>query len=214
MTEAVHEERVNAATHGFGFACATVAAAVLMATTLRQGGPWQITGCAVYVATLMAAYAASTLSHLFTDAALRRAFRIADQAAIFLFIAGTYTPVSLAWLRTSGWWAIFATEWAVALVGFASKALFAHRVHVGAVSIGLYVLLGCLPMLAFGPMYQSIPHALMGWLWAGGFCYLGGIVFFTYDRRVPYFHAAWHVLVLAGSGCHYLGILLYCTGAK
>jgi hemolysin III len=213
MTDAVHEEKVNAATHGFGFACATVAAIVLLTTATRLGGRWQIAGCAVYVATLVAAYAASTLSHLFTDLALRRAFRIADQAVIFLFIAGTYTPVSFSWLRTPGWWGIFATEWAIALIGFGSKALFAHRVHVGAVSVALYVLLGCLPMFAFGPMYRAIPHPLMGWLWAGGACYLAGIVFFTYDYRVRYFHAAWHVLVLAGSACHYLGILLYCTAA-
>lgn len=212
MTYAVHEERMNAATHGFGFACGVVAAAFLLTTAVRRGGPWHVTGCAIYAATLVAAYAASTLSHLFTDLTLRRAFRIADQAIIFLFIAGTYTPVSFAWLRSPGWWTVFAIQWAVALIGFTSKALFAHRVHVGAVSVALYVLLGCMPMFAFGPMYNAIPHPLMGWLWAGGLCYLGGIVFFTYDHRVPYFHSAWHVLVLAGSACHYLGILFYCTG--
>ena len=212
MAEAVHEEKLNVVTHALGLACATAAVGVLLSAALRRGGRWQVTACAIYATTLVAAYAASTLSHLFTDGVLRRAFRIADQAIIFLFIAGSYTPVSVAWLRGGGWWALFAAVWIVALIGFFSKALFAHRVHVGAVSIALYVLLGWLPLAAFIPTFSTLPRGLIGWVWAGGLCYTAGTLFFTYDNRVPYFHAAWHLLVLAGSTCHYLGILLYCTG--
>ena len=137
---------------------------------------------------------------------------MADQAIIFLFIAGSYTPIALAWLRAQWWWYMHCAVWGVALFGFVSKAVFAHRVDSGSVSTLLYVVLGWLPMAAFWPMSHAVPLGLMGWLVAGGACYSAGMLFFTYDDRIRYFHAAWHLLVVAGSACHYLGILFYCTG--
>lgn len=177
-----------------------------------RGGPWQVAGCGVYSVTLVATYAASTLSHVFRSPAMRNAFRVADQALIFLFIAGSFTPVALTWLRGSAWWwVLHGGIWCVALVGFLSKALFAHRVELGTVSTVLYLLLGWSPILAAPALCAALPKGLGLWLVAGGVCYSVGLVFFRYDDRVPYFHAAWHVLVMAGSGCHYMGVLLHCA---
>ena len=205
------QEWVNAIIHALGLAWAVWAAVVLMIAALRQGGPWQVAGCAAYAITLVAAYAASTLSHSFRHPGRRNWFRTADQAIIFLFIAGTWTPTALTWLRGGYWWLLHAAIWGIALTGFASKALFRHRVSLGSVSTTLYVLLGWMPFLAAKPLVGAIPRGLMEWIVAGGLCYMAGTIFFRYDDRIRYFHAAWHLLVIAGSACHFVGIYRYCT---
>jgi hemolysin III len=208
------EELVNAATHGVGLGCSLVAGVVLICTAARHGSAWHIWGCSIYAATLIAAYAASTLSHAFRRPGLRHAFRIADQAIIFLFIAGSFTPVALAYLNHGAWWILIGLVWGIALAGFLQKAVFAHRVQLGAVSASLYVLLGWLPVMATRPMISVVPLPLLLWILAGGICYSAGIIFFHYDNRVRYFHAAWHMMVIAGTTCHYIGNLIYCTGGK
>ena len=211
---AAHEERLNALTHGAGFVLAVAAGFVLLTRVRATGNDWQVGACAVYAVTLAAAYGASTLSHVFRNPVSRALFRIADQALIFLFIAGSWTPIAAAWLRGgAGWWAFHAALWAVAAAGFLSKALFAHRVTMGTVSTALYLVLGWSPVLVAVPLAHALPAPLCLWLVAGGACYTLGLAFFHYDSRVTYFHAAWHVLVMAGSACHYLGILNYCTAA-
>ena len=211
---AAREELLNAATHAAGLALAAAGAALLLAAVARQGEDWQRAACAAYAVTLVAAYAASTLSHVFKNPAARNAFRIADQAIIFLFIAGSWAPVAATWLRHGRWWAFHAALFTVALVGFLSKALFAHRVKMGTVSAALYLVLGWSPVLVAVPLVRACPMPLLHWLLAGGMCYTLGLLFFHFDDRVPYFHAAWHLLVVAGSACHYLGILHYCTAAR
>jgi hemolysin III len=206
------EERANAATHALGLLGSLAGAAIVLYAAAQRGGAWQICGCAVYAFTLIAVYAASTLSHAVRRPGLRHALRIADQAMIFLFIAGTYTPIALTWLRAQPWWVLHLLVWATAISGFLSKTLFAHRVRLGTVSVIMYVLLGWLPTISFLPMFHAIPGGLTRWVVAGGSCYMAGILFFQFDHRVRYFHASWHLLVMAGSACHYLGILLYCTG--
>lgn len=206
-----HEERLNAATHGLGFLASLVGAAMVIALAVRHGGAWHVWGCAIYATTLVAAYAASTLSHLFRHPPLRQAFRIVDQAVIFLFIAGSYTPVALAWLRGGPWWALHGLVWGIALAGFTAKSVFAHNVRLGSVSTSLYLVLGWTPVMATWPLITTLPGGLVGWLAAGGFCFTAGTIFFHLDHRVRYFHATWHVWVLAGSVCHYLGILYHCT---
>ena len=208
------EDRMNALTHGAGFVLAVAAAAILLPEAVLRGGPWHVGGCVVYAVTMLAAYAASTLSHVFRSPRARNALRVADQALIFLFIAGSWTPIAAAWLRNGPWWwAFHAGMWAVALIGFVSKALFAHRVTIGTVSAVLYLVLGWSPVLVAKPLLHALPLPLCLWLLAGGVCYTLGMLFFHYDSRVPYFHAAWHVLVMMGSACHYFGILHHCTGA-
>ena len=209
-----HADAYSAVTHGVGCLLSLVAAAVLLSTASRRGGPWHVGACAVYAATMVAAYAASTLSHVFRSPRARGIFRVADQALIFLFIAGSWTPVAAAWLRDGWWWLFHAAVWAVALGGFVSKALFAHRVTMGTVSAVLYLVLGWSPVVVALPLARLLPAPLCGWLLAGGGCYTLGLLFFWYDDRVPSFHAVWHVLVMAGSACHYFGILHYCTGPR
>jgi hemolysin III len=133
---------------------------------------------------------------------------------IYLFMAGSYTPIALTWLRGGAWWVLHLLIWGTALTGFASKAVFGHRVRSEAVSTVLYLVLGWMPILAAWPILAAIPGPLAGWYLAGGVCYTAGLAFFHYDSRVPYFHAAWHVMVIAGSACQYLGILFYCTAAR
>jgi hemolysin III len=206
------EDLLNALTHAAGFLFAAFASIMLLAAAALNGGPWQVGACAVYSATMLATYAASTLSHVFRTPATRNAFRVADQALIFLFIAGSWTPVAATWLRSGPWWwAFHAALWAVALCGFVSKALFAHRVAMGTVSALLYLLVGWSPVFVAVPLARALPTPLSLWLLAGGVCYTLGLVFFRLDDRIPYFHAVWHVLVMAGSACHYIGILHYCA---
>ena len=206
------EERFNAATHGLGLALGCVGAVVVVGAAAGNGTPLQIAACSFYAVTLVAAYAASTFSHVARRPGLRRAFRIADQAIIFLFIAGSYAPLAAAWLRGGHWWVLHALVFGVALFGFVSKAAFAHRVEVGSVSAALYLVLGWSPLFAARPIVAAMPEGLSLLLLLGGICYTVGLVFFSYDHRVRYFHAAWHVMVIAGSAFHYLGILFYCTG--
>ena len=209
------EEAFNAATHAIGFALALVASAVLLAAVVRTGARAQIAACAVYAATMVSAYAASTMSHFLTAPRARNAFRTADQALIFLFITGTWAPIAVTWLLGNRWWwAFHAAHAAVAVAGFVSKAVFAHRVSLGTVSAALYLVLGWSPLLVARPVVAACPTALCLWLLAGGVCYTAGLLFFWHDARVPYFHATWHVLVVAGSACHYLGIFHYCTAPR
>ena len=205
------EERFNAATHAVGLALGCVGAVVVIAAAARHGTPLQIAACSFYAVSLVAAYAASTFSHVARQPGLRRALRIADQAIIFLFIAGSYAPLAATWLRGGHWWVLHALVIGVALFGFVSKAAFAHRVEVGNVSAALYLLVGWSPLFAARPLVAAMPEALSLFLLLGGMCYTAGLIFFIYDHRVRYFHAAWHVMVIAGSACHYAGILLYCT---
>lgn len=205
------EERANAATHAVGLAFTLVGAAVIVEAAIRQGGPWQIWGIVIYAVTMTATYAASTLSHVFHEPRARHALRVADQAVIYLFIVGSFSAVGFTWLREGLWWILHLAMWSVALTGFTYKAIFTHKVRVGTVSSALYLALGWMPVLMIWPLVQAMPLALSLWMAGGGLFYTFGIIFFYYDARFRYFHAIWHVMVIAGSVCHYLGILFYCT---
>lgn len=204
------EEPINALTHGFGFLASIAGVVWLASLTRARGDGYQQVGATIYGTSLVAVYAASTLSHSFRQPRLRRLFRIVDQACIFLLIAGTFTPVSLTYLRDGYWWLLFGLIWTIALAGFFSKAVFAHRVE--SVSTVLHVALGWLPVSCLKPMIGQVPAGLFGWMLAGGVCYTVGTLFLQRDERVPYFHAVWHLLVIAGSVLHFWGIVAYCTG--
>jgi hemolysin III len=207
----LREEKLNSATHALGFVLSVWGVVWLLLRACHHGNAWQIAGCAVYGASLVAVYAASTLSHAFQQPRLRRLFRILDQAFIFLLIAGTYTPLALSYLRGGiGWWFLFGLIWGIALVGFFSKAVWGHQID--AVSTVLHVTLGWLPVCGMWPMLSLVPSGLLWWMFYGGLCYTAGTFFLQRDERVPFFHAVWHLMVIAGSACHYWGILAYCTG--
>jgi hemolysin III len=198
------EELANSITHALGLVLSIAGTAVLLARAAHFGDALQVVGVSVYGATLVALYAASTLSHSFERPRIRHFFRTVDQVCIFLLIAGTFTPISLTYFRGGWWWALFLSVWGLALVGIFFK-LFFTRLHN--VSISAYVLLGWLPIVAIKPIVQIVPSAVLWWVLAGGILYTIGTLFLLKDDRVPYFHAAWHVFVIAGSACHYYAVL-------
>ena len=201
------EELVHTITHGVGLLFSIGGAFVLVIRALSSGDAWRITGCSVFALALIAVYAASTLSHSIIEPGLKRVFRILDQSFIYLLIAGTYTPFALEYLRSGWWWLVFALMWTVALMGFFSKVQFSHRID--AVTIWSYVLLGWMP-IAFAPAYVTlVPAAALWWIAIGGLCYTIGTVFLVVDYRHFHFHGIWHLLVMAGSTCHYCAVFLF-----
>lgn len=204
------EEFVNTLTHAAGCALGLAGVVWLLATVLQDGARRQVVACAIYGVALVSVYLASALSHAFHLSPWRRPLRMLDQACIFLLIAGTFTPPALTYLSSGMWWLVPAAMWVIALGGFISKAFFAHQVE--AVTTRLHLVLGWMPVLAVKPLATFAPLGMLLWLLAGGICYTVGAVFLTRDHY-PYFHAVWHLLVIAGSTCHYVAIWLYCTSA-
>jgi hemolysin III len=200
------EETANSITHGLGFVL-SVFGAFVMADTLGGGDVWRVAGCSIFLTSMIAVYAMSTLSHVFQSPRLRTFFRAIDQGTIYLLIAGTYTPFSLAYLHTTPWWILLAAVWAVALYGFVSKVLFTHRVEN--VSMWPCLVCGALPFLAIPTLLTMLPLGALWWMILGVACYTLGLVFWLNDRRVRHFHAVWHLLVMAGSAAHFSGILLF-----
>jgi hemolysin III len=206
------EELVNAITHGIGLALAAVGALVMMTGVTAQTNSRLAVGCAAYLFTLVAVYAMSTVSHTVTTPKWRMFFRQLDQAFIFLLIVGTYTPYSIAYLNGVFWWILLTFMWCFAFAGFASKALFAHRIETG--SILPYLFLGWMSIIALPEIWQVAPAAVFALIIAGGLCYTIGTFFLLNDEKFRHFHAAWHLWVIAGSTCHFLGLLVYVVQAN
>lgn len=205
MLRPAADELLNTITHAVGLLLSILGSAVMIRYVLSQGDVWRCAGCGIYVAALMGVYASSTLSHSASHPNLKRRFRMLDQAFIYLLIVGTYTPFALAYLR-SGWWLLFlALLWAIALFGFLSKILIAHRVE--AVAVWIYLALGWLPIIAAVPLLGLVPVIPLWWMLFGGLCYSVGTIFLLNDHRIPQFHAVWHVFVIAGSMFHFFAIL-------
>jgi hemolysin III len=211
LRPAADEEFVNAVTHGFGLVMAVVGSLVMMAGAMTHENAQLAIGCAAYLFTLVAVYAMSTLSHSTMSPKWRPIFRQLDQAFIFLLIVGSYTPYSVAYLH--GWWwtAVLAVMWCVALAGFASKAFFAHRIDGG--SVMPYLFLGWTMIIALPTIWHVAPPAEFALIIGGGLCYMIGTFFLINDERVRHFHAAWHLWVIAGSTCHFLGVLVFVVQA-
>jgi hemolysin III len=195
-------ELVNAVTHGIGLVLSMVGAVVLIARSRSQGDAYLVAGCTVFSLTLIAVYAASTLSHIPFGPRLTDLFRRLDQGSIYLLIAGSCMPLALVYLRTGWWFLFFGVMWTLALSGFVSKILFSHRLY--GVAVWLYVLLGWMPIVMAPALMEVVPAAVLWWMLAGGLCYTCGTLFLAYDNRHPLFHGVWHMFVIAGSTCHFL----------
>jgi len=200
------EELANCLTHAAGLVLSIVGTVVLLRRTALYGDAIQVAGVSVYGATLVALYAASTLSHSFERPRIRHFFRTVDQVCIFLLIAGTFTPISLTYLREGWWWALFISIWGLALVGIFFKIFFT-RLHN--VTLSAYVLLGWMPAIAIKPIVAVMPAAALVWIVLGGILYTIGTLFLIRDNHVPYFHATWHVFVIAASACHYIAVMQF-----
>lgn len=195
----------NAITHGIGAALAVVGGIYLIAAS-THGTIWQLVGCSVFAVTLVLVYLCSTLYHSLVRTRARHVFQVLDHAAIYLLIAGTYTPFTLVSLRGPVGWTLFGVVWGLAAAGVIFKSFAVDRYQVASALV--YLFQGWFVVVAARPLVEAIGWRGIMWLGAGGLSYTLGIVFFALDRR-RYFHAAWHLFVLAGSAAHYFAILFY-----
>jgi len=163
-------------------------------------------GCAIFVLSLLALYAASTLYHAIPDSRAKRVLRIVDHSAIYLLIAGSYTPFTLGLLRGALGWSLLGIVWGLATTGILFKLVFGVRYpHLSTL---FYLGMGWLAVVALRPLASALPGPGLALLLAGGLCYTGGVLFYVWDRP-RYHHAVWHLFVLGGSTCHYLAVLWY-----
>jgi len=195
----------NSITHGVGAALALVGAVYLVIASMR-GSVWLVVSCVVFAITLCLVYLCSTLYHSLVRTRARHVFHVLDHSAIYLLIAGTYTPFTLVSMRGTVGWILFGVVWALALAGVIFKSFAVGKFAVASAIV--YLFQGWLIVVAARQLVHAIGIPGSLWLGAGGVFYTLGIVFFALDRR-RYFHAAWHVFVLAGSAAHYFAILFY-----
>lgn len=198
------EEIANAITHGIGLLLSIAGFVVLLVLAALRGTAWHIVACSIYGATLICLYTASTLYHAVISPRVKRALRIFDHSAIYLLIAGTYTPFLLVSLRGPWGWSLFGVIWGLALVGVLFKFWFVERFAI--LSTAVYIAMGWLVVIAAKPVITHLRLTAIIWLLAGGLAYTGGVIFFA-AKRIPYSHAIWHLFVLAGSICHYFAVL-------
>ncbi len=200
------EEFVNTATHGAGALGVMAASPWLLSTAYEQGGVMASANAGVFAATAAFLYLASTIYHAVRPGKLKRKLLIVDHTAIYLLIAGTYTPFTLGVLRGPWGWGLFTAVWSLALLGISQELLTPARYRFP--TLLLYLAMGWVAIVATGPIVAWVPTGGLMLLLAGGCCYTFGTVFFANDR-IPYFHALWHLLVLAGTTFHFFAVLHY-----
>ncbi|MFY2763033.1 PAQR family membrane homeostasis protein TrhA [Arenimonas sp. MALMAid1274] len=201
--ESPREELANAVTHGLGAVAAAIGGAVLVVMAAAYGNGWQLAGAIVFSLALVLLYVASTLYHASKDRTVRGRMKVFDHCAIFVLIAGTYTPFTLVGLRADGGWWLFAAIWTFAVAGVVFKLFFTGRFK--GVSTVIYLGMGWMAVLAIKPFLRQIPMDTLLWLLAGGLSYSLGTIFYM-SRRIPFAHAIWHGFVLVGSICHFVAV--------
>lgn len=202
----VGEEVANSLSHGIGLVLAIIATPILIIAASRYGTVWNIVGMAVFAASMIALYFSSTLYHALRHEKAKRFFRLLDHGAIFLLIAGTYTPFTLGVMRGPWGWTLFGLIWGLAIVGLTMKAIFGTRYSW--LSVVLYLTMGWLVVIAAPEVIQKVPLSGLAWIIAGGIAYTGGVAFYA-AHRVRYAHFAWHLFVIAGTVCHFFAVLWY-----
>jgi len=204
--QSLGEEIANAISHGVGLAAALAAAPVLVIAAAHRGDLAWLVGSSVFAASMVLLYLASTLYHAIPHSRAKRVFKTLDHAAIYLLIAGTYTPFTLGVLRGAWGWTLFGLIWGLALTGVVLK--LAGGLRRPWMSTGLYVAMGWLVLVAIKPLWEAMPPWGMFWLVAGGVAYTGGVAFYAADHK-PYAHFVWHLFVVAGTACHYVAVLWF-----
>jgi hemolysin III len=199
-------ERFNGISHLLGTVLAAAGLALLVVLAARQGDPWKIVSFSLYGTTLFLLYLVSTLYHSLRGRA-KVLFQRLDHLAIYLLIAGTYTPFMLVTLRGAWGWSLFGVVWGLALTGMALE----YRPRKGAriLSVVIYLAMGWLALIALGPLLAALPFMGLVWLVGGGLFYTLGVLFYALDTRLRHGHGIWHLFVLAGSLSHYFAILFY-----
>jgi len=200
------EEIANTISHGLGLMLALVAVPILIVAAMRAGNVHFTVGVTVFGGTMVLLYLASTLYHSLTHEAAKALFRVFDHTAIFLLIAGTYTPFSLGVLRGPWGWSLLAAVWTLAIVGITLK--IRKRTRHSPICIVLYVIMGWLAIVAVKPILLLVPVPGVLLILAGGLAYTGGLAFFA-AHRIRYNHFIWHLFVIAGTTCHFFAVLWY-----
>lgn len=200
----VLEEVLHAVTHGVGVVLSILGLSWMLYLSVGAEDPWRIVASSIYGATLITLFLASTVYHSMYASRHREIFKLLDHCAIYLLIAGTYTPFLLVAMRSNtGWW-LFGTVWALATAGIIKKLWFRHRFP--RIALASYLAMGWLAVVAAPQLAEAIGANGMAWLVAGGVLYTVGAVFYV-ARKVPFNHTVWHVFVLGGGLCHFLGIV-------
>jgi len=197
------EEIANVVTHGVGVILSIGAGSVLIALAALHAGTRELISTAIFSASLVLLYSASTLYHAASEPSTKARLKILDHCAIFILIAGTYTPFTIAAIRGGWGWSLFGIVWGMAVIGIVFKLFFTGRYKV--LSTATYIGMGWLIVVALVPLVQALSPAGLAWLVAGGVLYTVGTVFY-HRESVPYSHAIWHGFVLAGSSCHFVAV--------
>ena len=200
------EEFLHSVSHGAGFLGALIGAPFLIEAALRHGNGTALVGMVVFAVTAALLYLASTIYHVLPPGKPKEVCEVIDHAAIFLLIAGTYTPFTLGVLRGTLGWTLFALVWAIALAGVILKSI--HGVGHPKLSVALYLGMGWLIVFAARSLYLNLPLPGLLWLAGGGIAYTVGVAFYL-NKRLQFSHFVWHLFVLAGTACHYFAILWY-----
>jgi hemolysin III len=200
------EEVANSASHGLALLLVLVGAPVLIVAALRRGTLTDVIAVSVFAAAMALMYFASTVYHALPPGRAKHVFHVLDHTAIYLLIAGTYTPFALGVLGGAWGWTLFWLVWGLAGAGVLLKLLAGFRWH--RLSVAIYLGMGWIGVIAARPLWEALPAGGLAWLIAGGLAYTLGVAFYV-SQRLQYGHAVWHLFVLAGTGCHYIAILRY-----
>ncbi|MBW7992644.1 MAG: hemolysin III family protein [Planctomycetes bacterium] len=200
------EEIANSVSHGVAFLTAVAVSPVLIFSAAQRNSPAGIAGASVFAFTMMMLYTTSAFYHILPESKAKRIFHILDHSAIYLLIAGTYTPFTLGVLRGSWGWTLFGLVWGIAVVGVVLKSI--GGVKYKKLSILLYLAMGWLMIIAIKPLRLNMPSRGLFWLVAGGLAYTAGVGFYA-AKRIPYAHFVWHLFVIAGTACHFIAVLKY-----
>jgi hemolysin III len=200
----MREEFANALTHGLGATAALAGGAVLITLAALYGDGWQLASAIVFGTSLLLLYLASTLYHAVQHPVTKGRLKVFDHCAIYLLIAGTYTPFTLIGLRGPWGWSLFAAIWTLALAGVVFKLFYTGRFKL--LSTAIYITMGWLVVVAIKPLLGALDGWTLGWMFAGGAFYTLGTVFY-HRPSLPYSHAIWHLFVLGGSVCHYVAVM-------
>ncbi len=204
--QSLGEEIANSVSHGIGLLAALAAFPILVIAAHRRGDAAGIVGASVFATSMVLLYLTSTLFHALPQCRAKRVFQILDHSAIYLLIAGTYTPFTLGVLRGNWGWTLFGLVWGLAVVGTVLKAL--GGVRYTTISTWVYLAMGWLVLIAAKTVWTLVPGWGLFWLLAGGIAYTAGAVFFMAER-IRYFHFVWHLFVVAGTACHFFAVLWY-----
>ncbi|MDD5261428.1 MAG: hemolysin III family protein [Methylacidiphilales bacterium] len=205
--QTIGEEIANSVSHGIGFFAAAAAAPFLILASARHGSVLSVAGASIFSISVLLLYFVSMFYHALPKSVWKSAFQLLDHAAIFLLIAGSYTPFTFGVLRGAWGWTLFGIVWGLAIFGMIAK--LAGGLRHGILSNSLYLAMGWLIVIAIRPLWLHLPAPGLILLVAGGLAYTGGVVFYAAER-LRYSHFIWHLFVMAGTGCHFTAIYLYC----